>query len=155
MFSALLSFLGGSVFRMIWGELSAWLNKRQDHQHEIERLRLQADLDERAHQRRMESVRFEAEQQVKVIRVQADAAVGQLEAEGWLEAVKATGRSVGVAWVDAWNAVIRPGVATWGVAMLTLAEIGAITALSEGTQSVIFAALGIYLADRTLGKRGK
>ena len=121
----------------------------------MERLRFQAELDDRAHERRMESVRFEAEQQVKVISVQAEAAVGQLEAEGWLEAVKATGRSVGVAWVDAWNAVIRPGVATWGVLMLTLAEIGAISALTEGTQSVIFAALGIYLADRTLGKRGK
>ena len=47
MISALLSFFGGTAFRMIWGELSAWLNKRQDHQHEIERLRLQADLDER------------------------------------------------------------------------------------------------------------
>jgi len=155
MISALLSFLGGSVFRMIWGEVSAFFTRKQEHANEMERLRFQAELDDRAHERRMESVRFEAEQQVKVISVQAEAAVGQLEAEGWLEAVKATGRSVGVAWVDAWNAVIRPGVATWGVLMLTLAEIGAISALTEGTQSVIFAALGIYLADRTLGKRGK
>lgn len=153
-FSALLSFLGGSAFRMIWGELSAWLNKKQDHQHEIERLRLQADLDERAHQRRMESVRFEAEQQVKIIHVQAEAAVTQIEAEGWLEAVKATGRKVGVAWVDAWNAAIRPGVATWGVLMLS-AEAMALLTLTEGTASVIYAALGIYLADRALGKRGK
>ncbi len=155
MISALLSFLGGSVFRMIWGEVSAFFTRKQEHANEMERLRFQAELDDRAHERRMESVRFEAEQQVKVISVQAEAAVGQLEAEGWLEAVKATGRSVGVAWVDAWNAVIWPGVATWGVLMLTLAEIGAISALTEGTQSVIFAALGIYLADRTLGKRGK
>ncbi len=153
-FSALLSFLGGSAFRMIWGELSAWLNKRQDHQHEIERLRLQADLDERAHQRRMESVRFEAEQQVKIIHVQAEAAVTQIEAEGWLEAVKATGRKVGVAWVDAWNSAIRPGLATWGVVMLTL-EAFALAQITEGTASVIFAALGIFVADRTLGKKGR
>lgn len=153
-FSALLSFLGGSAFRMIWGELSAWLNKRQDHQYEIERLRLQADLDERAHQRRMESVRFEAEQQVKIIHVQAEAAVTQIEAEGWLEAVKATGRKVGVAWVDAWNSAIRPGLATWGVVMLTL-EAFALAQITEGTASVIFAALGIFVADRTLGKKGR
>ena len=153
-FLALLSFLGGSAFRMIWGELSAWLNNRQDHQHEIERLRLQADLDERAHQRRMESVRFEAEQQVKIIHVQAEAAVTQIEAEGWLEAVKATGRKVGVAWVDAWNSAIRPGLATWGVVMLTL-EAFALAQITEGTASVIFAALGIFVADRTLGKKGR
>jgi len=152
--SAVLSFLGGSAFRMIWGEVSAWLTKRQDHAYEMDRMRLQADLDERAHQRRMESVRFEAEQQVKIIQVQAEAAVGQLEAEGWLEAVKATGRKVGVAWVDAWNAGIRPGLATWGIVMLTL-EAFALAQINEGTASVIFAALGIFVADRTLGKKGK
>lgn len=154
MISAVLSFLGGSAFRMIWGEVSAWLTKRQDHAYEMDRMRLQADLDERAHQRRMESVRFEAEQQVKIIHVQAEAAVGQLEAEGWLEAVKATGRKVGVAWVDAWNAGIRPGLATWGIIMLTL-EAFALAQITEGTASVIFAALGIFVADRTLGKKGK
>lgn len=154
MISAVLSFLGGSVFRMIWGEVSSWVNKKLEHAQEMDRMRLQADLDERAHQRRMESVRFEAEQQVKIIHVQAEAAVGQLEAEGWLEAVKATGRKVGVAWVDAWNAGIRPGLATWGIVMLTL-EAFALAQINEGTASVIFAALGIFVADRTLGKKGK
>ena len=154
MISAVLSFLGGSVFRMIWGEVSSWVNKKLEHTQEMDRMRLQADLDERAHQRRMESVRFEAEQQVKIIHVQAEAAVGQLEAEGWLEAVKATGRKVGVAWVDAWNAGIRPGLATWGIIMLTL-EAFALAQITEGTASVIFAALGIFVADRTLGKKGK
>lgn len=154
MISAVLSFLGGSVFRMIWGEVSSWVNKKLEHAQEMDRMRLQADLDERAHQRRMESVRFEAEQQVKIIHVQAEAAVGQLEAEGWLEAVKATGRKVGVAWVDAWNAGIRPGLATWGIIMLTL-EAFALAQITEGTASVIFAALGIFVADRTLGKKGK
>ena len=102
----------------------------------------------------MESVRFEAEQQVKIIHVQAEAAVTQIEAEGWLEAVKATGRKVGVAWVDAWNSAIRPGLATWGVVMLTL-EAFALAQITEGTASVIFAALGIFVADRTLGKKGR
>lgn len=154
MISAVLSFLGGSVFRMIWGEVSSWVNKKLEHAQEMDRMRLQADLDERAHQRRMESVRFEAEQQIKIIHVQAEAAVGQLEAEGWLEAVKATGRKIGVAWVDAWNAGIRPGLATWGIVMLTL-EAFALAQITEGTASVIFAALGIFVADRTLGKKGK
>jgi hypothetical protein len=154
MISAVLSFLGGSVFRMIWGEISSWLTKKQDHQHEVERMHLQAELDTAAHARRMESVKFEAEQQVKIIHVQAEAAVSQIEAEGWLEAVRATGRAIGVVWVDAWNAAIRPGVATWGVIMLS-AEALALLTLSEGTASVIYAALGIYLADRALGKRGK
>ena len=43
MISALVSFLGGSVFRMLWGEISAWLTKAQDHKHEIERGRVWFD----------------------------------------------------------------------------------------------------------------
>lgn len=156
MITSILTFLGGSVFRMIWGEVSSFVNKRQDHAFEIERLKLQADLDERAHARRMESVRFEAERQVQIIQVQGEQTVAGLEAGGWLEAVKATGRSIGVKWIDAWNAGIRPGLATWGVVMLTLESISVLNmALNEGTQSVIYAALGIFVADRTLGKRGK
>ena len=154
MISAILAFLGGSAFRMIWGEVSAWLNKRQDHQHEIERMRLQAELDAAQHARNLEAIRLQADMGVKVIEAKAEAAVDALEAEGWLEAVKSTGKQIGIAWVDAWNAVIRPAVATWAVVMLTLNEFG-VFKISEATASVAFAALGIYLADRALGKRGK
>ena len=154
MIAALLSFLGGSVFRMIWGEVSHWLTARQDHTFEIERLRLQADIDAAQHARNLEAIRVQADLGVKTIQVQAEAAIGELEAQGWLEAVKGTTRTVGIAWVDAWNAVIRPGVATWAIVMMTLGEVGAMV-LSDNTLAVASAALGIYLADRNLMKRGK
>lgn len=154
MLSAILSFLGGSAFRMIWGEVSSWLNKRQDHAHEVERMRLQGDLDAAQHERNLAAIRVQAELGVKTIQVQAEAAIGQLEAEGWLAAVQSTGRAVGIAWVDGWNAAIRPAVATWAVGMLTL-DAAKVLTLTEAAASVCYAALGIYLADRTLGKRGK
>lgn len=160
-FSALLSFLGGSVFRMVWGEVSAWINKKLEHQHEMERLEAQERYSAAQHARNLEAIRLQAEQQVKVIEVQAQAAVGEIEAGAWLEAVRATAKQTGVKWVDAWNAVIRPGVATWGVAMLTLealgwlALVGGGAEIADGTKQVIYAALGIFLADRTLAKRGK
>lgn len=154
MLSGILSFLGGSAFRMIWGEVSAWMTARQDHRHELERLRLQAECDAAQHLRNLDSLRLQADLGVKTIHVQAEADMARTEADGWRDAVQATGRPVGVAWVDAWNAAIRPGVATWAVAMLTAAEFGAFV-LSESTAGVAFAALGIYLADRTLNKRGK
>jgi hypothetical protein len=154
MLSALLSFLGGTAFRMIWGEISAFFTAKQEHKQEVERMRLQAELSAQQHARELEAIRVQADLGIKVVRVQAEADVSRLEAEGWLEAVKATGRQVGIRWVDAWNAVIRPGVASWSVAMLTFSEFGAFT-ISDTTESVCFAALGIYLADRTLGKRGK
>ena len=154
MFTALLSFLGGNVFRMLFGEVVSYLNKRQDHSFEVERMRLQGDMDAAQHVRNLEAIKQQAELGVRTIQVQAEAALGQIEGEGWLEAVKATGRSVGVPWVDAWNAVIRPGVASWAVLMLSLDAFKLVT-LSEFTISICSAALGIYLADRSLTKRGK
>lgn len=154
MLSALISFLGGSVFRMLWGEISAYLNKKQDHQFEIERMRLQGELEAAQHGRNMESIKTQAALQIEVVRVQGEQAVSEKEADAWLEAVKATGRAIGVAWVDAWNAAIRPGLATWAVVMLTL-EAFALATISGGTAEVCAAALGIFVADRSLMRRGK
>lgn len=154
MLSALFSFLGGTAFRMIWGEVSAWLTNRQDHRFEVERLRMQAEFEQAQHARNLEAIRLQADMGVKVVQVQGAADVARVEAEAFLDAVQATGRATGVRWVDAWNATIRPGVATWAVGMLTASELG-VFALSESTASVCFGALGLYLADRALGKRGK
>lgn len=154
MLTTLLSFLGGATFRMVWGEVAAFISRRQDHQYELQRLELQAKLDDAAHKRQMEAIVTSAQMQVKVVEAQAAASVSETEALAWLEGVKATRDRVGVLWIDAWNAVIRPGTATWALAMLTLGEFAVVT-LSEGVLSVCSAALGIYLAERNLIKRGK
>lgn len=154
MISAIISFLGGSVFRAVWGEVSAMLTARQDHRHEIERMRLQGELDAAQHARNLEAQRLQADMGIKTITVQADADVGRIEADGWLEAVKATGRSIGVAWVDAWNAIIRPAVATWAVGLITAHYLGYVK-LDDNGWALCGAALGIYLADRALFKRGR
>lgn len=154
MIEAILSFLGGSTLRMVWGEVSAFLTRKQDHEHEVERMRLQAELDASSHARTLQSLKLQGDLGVKTIEVQAEGAVDQLEAQGWLEAVKATGRATGVRWVDAWNSAIRPGVATWGIVMLT-AEAMKMLVVTDGTASVVYAFLGIFAADRSLGKRGK
>ena len=78
MLEALLSFLGGSVFRMIWGELSAWHTKKQDHQFELERMRLQTELEDRAHARMQESLRLQNELGIKMVAAQAQSHVDQI-----------------------------------------------------------------------------
>lgn len=159
--SAILSFLGGSVFRMLWGEISSWINKKLEHQQEMERGEQQERFAAAQHARNLEAIRVQADLEVKVIEVQAQSALDQLDAQTFLEGVKATAVLTGVKIIDAWNAAIRPGVATWAVVMLSLEAVGWLAALgggkdlSEGTKQVIYAALGLYLADRTLAKRGK
>ena len=155
MITALLSFLGGNVFRMIFGEAVSYFNKKQDHSQEIQRMTLQGTLDAAQHGRNLESITVQANLGVKTIQVQSEAVIDQIEATGWLEAVKATAVKIGVPWIDGWNAIIRPGTATWSIIMLTLAEIGAIAHLSENVTAICSCALGIYLAERNLMKRGK
>ena len=154
MISALLSFLGGNVFRMLWGEVSAMLTARQEHKHELDRLRLQAELDAAQHARNLESIKQQADLGVREISIKSEAAIGEIEAQGWLAAVKGTTDKIGVAWVDAWNGMIRPAVASWSVLMITGHYIGW-WALDDNGWSVCGCALGIYLADRSLFKRGK
>lgn len=155
MITALISFLGGNVFRLIFGELVSYLNKRQDHAQEIERMKLQGEEDAAQHGRQQAAIKMQAELGIKTIQVQAEASIGEIEAQGWFEAVKGSAAITGLKWVDGWNAIIRPGVATWSIMMLTLGEIGAIAQLSDNVTALAGCALGIYLADRSLFKRGK
>jgi hypothetical protein len=152
--SGLLSFLGGSAFRMIWGELSSFINKKQEHNQEIDRMKLIEQFDEAKHRREMESIKLQAEQGVQLVRVQSEAKIDEYEAKARATLSESTTKQIGIKWVDAWNAAIRPGGATWAIALLTL-EAFAFVNVTSGTLEVAWAFLGLFVADRTLGKRGK
>lgn len=155
MISALLSFLGGSVFRMIWGEASAYLNKRQDHQHETELLRLQGELDQAKHARDLEQMRLANELGVKMVEVQKDAAIAKAEMDAFSRAIEAAARPTGIAWVDAWNGSIRPSYATVAL-ILWLVKVSAQGFKMDAFDAELLAVVaGFYFADRSLGKRGK
>lgn len=155
MIEALFSFLGGSVFRMIWGEVSAWYNRRQDHQFEIERMRLQNELDDRAHQRTQEALRVQAELGIKTIEARSVADVATAEAEAFGEAMRNAFKPSGFAFVDIWNGVIRPAAATLALALW----VGKLSAqgwkMDEWDITLAGTVLGFFFADRSLGKRGK
>lgn len=111
-------------------------------------------MDAAQHARNLEAVRVQAQLGIKTIEVQSQSAVSELETQGWLEAVKATGMRSGMAWVDGWNSVIRPAVATWAVLLISGHYLGG-WVLDDNGWSLCGAALGIYLADRALFKRNK
>jgi len=155
MISALVSFLGGSVFRMIWGEASAYLNKRQDHRHETEMLKVQAELDQAKHGRDLEQMRLANELGVKMVEVQKDAAIAAGELDAFSKAIEAAARPTGIKWVDAWNGAIRPSYATVALA-LWLVKVAAQGFKMDAFDAELLAVIsGFYFADRSLGKRGK
>lgn len=155
MLGALFSFLGGSVFRMIWGEVASFVQKKQDHAHELEMSRLQADLEAGRHARDLERIKLQSDLKVTEVQVMGDVAVQGKEADAFVEAIRAASVPTGVKWVDAWNGSIRPAAATISLCLwvLALAHNGFIT--HDWDKELVGVILGFYFADRSLGKRGK
>jgi len=153
--SALISFLGGSAFRMIWGEVSSYFTRKQEHSLEMERMKVQGDLEAAQHARNLESIRVQADLGVKTIQVQAEADLARTDAEAWAGAVTAVGRSTGIKFLDIWNGSVRPLLATISIAVVLFEVMKNGFILSEWDKELVSAILGIYVADRSLGKRGK
>ncbi len=153
--SALFSFLGGSAFRMIWGEVAAWLNKRQEHSYELDRLRMEGELEASRHARDMERVRLQADLKVAEVKVVADAAVSQLDAQAFVEAMKNAQRPTGVRWIDGWNGSIRPAMATIALFLWVISLGVRGFEVNDWDRELVAGILGFYIADRTLAKRGK
>lgn len=156
---AILSFLGGSAFRAIWGSASAFLEKRQDHKHEIERMRLQMTLDDAAATRAQAAIRQQAELGIKTIGVQADADVSRIEADAFRAAMERAAQPTGIRWVDAWNGIIRPSYATCALFLWMWFELShmALNAwvITPWSLDLIATVMGFYFADRSMSKRGK
>lgn len=155
----LFSFLGGSAFRLIFGGVMDWLNKRQDHQHEMELQRLQSELEANRHARDLERIRLQSDLKITEVKVMGDVAEQKVMADAFLEAVKATQVVTGVKWVDALNAVIRPSGAiislllwivsvtvAFSVADAAMIKAGAV--LTEFDKTLISAFLGVFVGDR-------
>lgn len=155
MIAALISFFGGSAFRMIWGEVSSWMTAKQDHAHEIERMRLQGELDAAAHARNQDAIRLQADLGVRTIQVQGESDLARIDADIFSKGVELTGKITGFAVVDIWNGIIRPLLATECMVLWSLHLYRHGWTLDEQGWSLICAALGIFVADRALMKRGK
>lgn len=155
MFSALFSFLGGGVFRMLLGEVSAWLTKRQDHSYEIERMRLQGDLEAAQHGRNLEAIRVQAELGVQTIRVQGEADLSRIDAAGFYDTVREAQKPTGILVVDLWNGVIRPAAATIALVLWVLALNEAGWKMGEWDKELVGVIMGFYFVSRQLAKAGK
>ena len=152
--SALLTFLGGSAFRMLWGEASAWLKARQDHKHELELMRLQADLDAQRFEQQQAAIKLQADLGIKTIQVKADADLALEDARGFYAATLQAGQPTGIKLVDGWNGIIRPLCATVAVILWVRALNAQGWAMTDWDQQLVGVILGFFFANRVLGQRG-
>lgn len=155
MLSALFSFLGGSVFRMIWGEATAFLNKKQDHSHELEMMQAQAVYEDRAHQRSLENMRIQAELGVKMVEVQRENIIAQGDSDAFTEAMKNVGKPTGNFFVDTWNGIIRPSFATVALFLWVLKVWSQSFKMDDFDIGLLAVIVGFFFADRSLRRNGK
>lgn len=155
MFSALFSFLGGSAFRMVWGEVASFFQKKQDHEFELERIRLQGAMEAAQHDRNMAAIKLQSDLGIKVIEAQRDATLAGVEADAWLAAVKDVGKQTGIKFLDIWNGSVRPLLATLAILVVVGEVVATGFILSDWHKELVAAILGLYVADRSLTKRGK
>lgn len=153
--SALLSFLGGSAFRAIFGEVSAWVQKKQDHAHEMERLKLEGELDAQKAERELQRLQVQHELGVKEIEVKGDIDLSKLDAEAFVESMKERQTPSGIKWVDAWNATIRPQWAEVALALWIFKLYVQGFAMDEFDLSLLGVIAGWFFAARELAKRGR
>jgi len=114
MWTALISVLGGGlggVLRFV-PEIFKYYTEKKDHDHEYRMTQLQLQID---------SAR--ATQQIDMVHAQGDVAVQAGEIDAYIEALKAQGQPVGVPWVDALNASVRPVITYWWMTLLTIAKL--------------------------------
>lgn len=152
---ALLSFLGGSAFRLIWGQISEYFTEKQNHQHEIERMRLQGELDAAQHERNQQAIKLQAELGVQTIRVQGEADANKAEIEGWAQAVATATKPSGILFVDFFNGIVRPTAASIAILLWVLALNSQGYKMGDWDRELVGAILGFYFATRVLLNRGK
>lgn len=155
MFSALFSFLGGSVFRAIWGEAASMLTSAQDHRQEVEAMKVQADIDDKVHQREMERLRVSAELNIKQVEVQADGQLAEKDADAFIAAMNTINVKTGITWVDAWNGCIRPACATVALALWISWIVSSGFVATEWDKELVGVILGFYFAHRVFVSKGK
>ncbi len=151
----ILSFLGGNAFRLIFGEVMAYFQRQQEHSLELERMKLQGDLEAAQQTRNLEALKLQAELGVKVIEAQREADLDRTDVGAWADAVAAVGRSTGIKFIDVWNGSIRPALATLAMLVIVFEIVQNGFILSDWDRELVGAILGIYVADRSLARRGK
>jgi len=92
---------------------------------------------------------------IKTFEVQSDADVAKAEADAFVNAMKDAMKPTGIAWVDAWNSIIRPAAATLALGLWTMKLNTQNWVMQDWDITLAGTILGFFFASRELAKRGK
>lgn len=144
------SFLGGAGLRYLVSWISEFFTKKQDHQIEIETLKLRGQLDESAHLRELEKIKVLSDLGSKEVRIKADADLSKIDAQAFAEVSAIVAKPTGNVLVDVWNGIIRPAAASISLLLWvgSLSQQGWV--MADRDWALVGVILGFYFASRSL-----
>ena len=119
-----MTFLGGATVRLFIGHLFDFITKRQDQKNELARLTLQGQARRQRTRATSEAIKVQADLGVKVIEAQTGAR-HQAGADAFYRRRAGTGQRTGIMWVDLWNGIVRPLLASMCIVLWVAKIVGA------------------------------
>jgi hypothetical protein len=115
----------------------------------------QRQADAEAHTRNMQMMQLQKQLGIEEVRVGGELAMEKVNAEAFVEAQKRAFSKTGIKFVDVWNGIIRPLFASLALMLWVLKVSQQDFVMDEWDRDLAAGVLGFFVADRTLGKRGK
>jgi hypothetical protein len=158
------SLFGGTAFRLVIGRVMDFWEAKTNQKREIEFLEAQDRLAARAEERKAAAEIRLKELGITEIPVRSESLINEIEAQGWLAATKSVSEAVsnldklpksGIKLVDAlpviisaWNASIRPALATIAIWLWVQALSANSYSMDEWDRNLVAAILGIFIGER-------
>jgi putative Ca2+/H+ antiporter (TMEM165/GDT1 family) len=150
MMAGFLSFIGGTAFRWLFGEMIGFFKAREENRIELERIRLEHEhAKERAEWQR-QAVADAAAQGIKVVEAQSEAYAARAADDAFLSAIGGVNEASKRAdWIGAFNALIRPELAQVSIILLVCHAFWPDAVVITGiVGEVICGALGLFIGER-------
>jgi hypothetical protein len=106
----ILSLLGGAGFRALFGGVLEYLNKRQDHKYELERLDRQTQNEILLAEIRAKHASAEADARLRQVAAEYTGKVELADAEAFGRAFEIANKPTGMTIPDWLSAMVRPGI---------------------------------------------
>lgn len=156
--TAIISFLGSAVFRWALEKVFGLFERGQDHKQEVERMRVQAEIDAAQHRRNLEMLEIQSRLKLDLIKEEVRGAVEQADAQAFVESIRAAGKPTGIRPLDAWNGAIRPFVSTvcvlvwlWLLGEFVPPYVASLTSLEKMALAVVLVEFTINLVASVIG----
>lgn len=158
---SILTMIGGTAFRLVAGKAMEIWEANSEHKREKERMAVQADLEDRAAERRLKAFQEAKALGISEIRAKQDATVAELQEMGFLKAIDGVNNTVnmitptGKWWIDilpvvigCWNQAIRPALASFSIFVWANSVYVRNYNLNDWDLALIAGILGIFIGDR-------